>query len=262
MESQTHGARKYPNSALLGSSAALGWSTIAAELRSHGVSETPLIVPQHTEICLAIVGNKNGLVRRSGAGQRQNTVPRTGALWLSPIGIGDNEIAITAPISQTLHLYLPAALFDRLKSDFNLPTAPAHSIRYLAGISDQVIWQIGRSILPELTDETSAGRMYVETVSLALGARLLQKYCDSGACEAAERSSYTIDHNRMRRVLDYISENISDEITVESLARIAGYSAFMSPDDPQPRGSPCAESEIRSARPMDNISIDGGYRHV
>jgi hypothetical protein len=49
MEWQTHGARKYPTSALLGSSAALGWSTVAAELRSHGVSETPLIVPQHTE---------------------------------------------------------------------------------------------------------------------------------------------------------------------------------------------------------------------
>ena len=31
------------------------------------VSETPLIVPQHTEICLAIVANKNGLVRRTGA---------------------------------------------------------------------------------------------------------------------------------------------------------------------------------------------------
>ena len=67
MESQTHGARKYPTSALLGSSAALGWSTVAAELRSHGVSETPLIVPQHTEICLAIVANKNGLVRRTEA---------------------------------------------------------------------------------------------------------------------------------------------------------------------------------------------------
>ena len=210
MESQTHGARKYPASALLESSAQLGWSTIVAELRSHGVSETPVVVPQHTEICLAIVGNENGLVRRSGAGQNQNEAPRTGAIWLSPIGVGDNVVAVTAPISQTLHLYLPAALFDRLKEDFNLPTAPAHSICYLAGIRDEVILQIGRSLLAEITDETAAGRMYVETDSLA----------------PVETSSFTIDHGRIRRVLDYIEANIADEITLENLAGIAGYSAF------------------------------------
>ena len=77
-------------------------------------------------------------------------MPKTGAIWLSPAGIG-KEIAITAPIPQTMHLYLPTALFDRLKDDFNLPVAPAHSIRYAAGISDEVIDQIGRSILSELT---------------------------------------------------------------------------------------------------------------
>ena len=53
MELQTHGTKKYPTSALLRSSAGLGWSTISAELRSHGVSETPVIVPQHMELCLA-----------------------------------------------------------------------------------------------------------------------------------------------------------------------------------------------------------------
>jgi AraC family transcriptional regulator len=211
---------------LLESSAALGWSTIAAELRSHSVSETPIIVPQHTEICLAIVGNRNGLVSRSGAGQHQRTVPRTGALWLSPIGVGDNEIAITAPVLQTLHLYLPETEFDRLKDDFNLPKAPAHSIRYLAGIRDEAIWALGRSILSELTDKTSAGRVYVETASVALGARLLQKYCDSGTCASIESTSYHIDQRRIRRVLDYISANIADDITLENLAAIAGYSAF------------------------------------
>lgn len=197
MELQTHGARKYPTSTLLGSSAGLGWSTIAAELRSHGVSETPLIAPQHTELCLAIAGNENGLVRRTGAGQYQQAVPRTGTIWLSPMGISDNEVAITAPISRALHLYLPAMLFDRLKDDFNLPTAPAHSIRYLAAISDEVIWQLGRSILSELTNETAASRLYVETASLALGAKLLQKYCDSGTCVATESSAHGLDHSRL-----------------------------------------------------------------
>ena len=173
MELRTHGIRKYPpTSALLASSAGLGWSTISVELRSHGVSEAPAIVPQHVEICLVVAGNKDGLLRRTGAGFHQEATPKTGAVWLSPAGVG-KEIAITAPIPQTMHLYLSTALFDRLKDDFNLPVVPAHSIRHAFGIGDDVIDQIGRSILSELTVETAASRVYVEAASLTLAARLM-----------------------------------------------------------------------------------------
>src|SRR5260370_15183876 len=181
MELQGQGVRKYPpTSALLASSAGLGWSTISVELRSHGVSEAPAIVPQHVEICLVVAGNKDGLVRRTGAGFRQEATPKTGAIWLSPAGVG-KEIVITAPIPQTMHLYLPTTLFDRLKDDFNQPVGPAHSIRHAVGISDDVIDQIGRSMLSELVAESAASRLYLEAASLTLAARLLQKHCDSTA---------------------------------------------------------------------------------
>jgi AraC family transcriptional regulator len=226
MDSQTFGARRFPGtSALLASSSGLGWSTLSAELRSHGVSEAPTLVPQHVEIILVVAGNRDGLVRRTGPGFCQDAAPRTGAIWLSPAGIG-KAIAVTAPIPQTLHLHLSATLFDRLKDDFNLPTASAHSIRHAAGMSDDVIDQVGCSILAELTVETSASRVYVETASLMLAARLLQKHCDSGACAPLESSRHRLDPIRLRRVLDYIEENISEGITLESLAATAGYSAF------------------------------------
>jgi AraC family transcriptional regulator len=226
MDLQTHAVRKYPpTSALLASSAGLGWSTLSVELRFHGVIEAPAIVPQHVEICLVVAGNKDGLVRRTGAGFCQEAIPKTGAIWLSPAGVG-KEIVITAPIPQTMHLYLPTALFDRLKDDFNLPVAPAHSIRHAVGIGDDLIDQIGRSILSELTVETAASRVYVEAASLTLAARLLQKHCDSGACASTLSSAHTLDQIRLRRVLDYIAANIADDITLVTLAGIAGYSPF------------------------------------
>jgi len=226
MELQTHGVRKYPStSALLASSAGLGWSAISVELRSHGVCEAPAIVALDVEICLVVAGNKDGLVRRTEAGFCQEAMPKTGAIWLSPAGVG-KEIVITAPIPQTMHLYLPAALFDRLKDDFNLPVAPAHSIRHAAGIGDDVIDQIGRSILSEVTVESAASRVYVEAASLTLAARLLQKHCDSGVCPPTESSAHSLDHIRLRRVLDHIAANIEDDITLGDLAGIAGYSPF------------------------------------
>jgi AraC family transcriptional regulator len=226
MQLQTHGVRKYPpTSGLLASSAGLGWSTISVELRSHGVCEAQAIVPPHVEICLVVAGNKDGLVRRTGVGVCQEAMPKTGAIWLSPAGVG-KEIAITAPIPQTMHLYLPTALFDRLKDDFNLPVAPAHSIRLAVGIGDDVIDHIGRSILSELTVETAAGRMYVETASLMLAARLIHKYCDCGSSALTELDAHPLDHVRLRRVLDYISSNVDDDITLADLARVGGQSPF------------------------------------
>ena len=75
MALQTHGVRKYPpTSALLASSAGLGWSNISVELRSHGVVEAPAVVPQHVEICLVVAGNEDGLVRRTGAGFCQEAI--------------------------------------------------------------------------------------------------------------------------------------------------------------------------------------------
>jgi AraC family transcriptional regulator len=125
-----------------------------------------------------------------------------------------------------MHLYLPATLFDRLKDDFNLPVSPAHSICHAVGISDDIIEQIGRSILSELSAETAESRMYVETASLTLAARLLRKHCDNGVCATREPFSYAVDHGRIRRVLDYIAANIERDITLADLARIAGYSPF------------------------------------
>jgi AraC family transcriptional regulator len=185
-----------------------------------------VIVPQNMELCLAVAGNDNGLVRRTGAGQRQETIPTTGAIWLSPVGVEDNEITIAAPIPKTMHLYLPTKLFRRLSDDFNLPGAPAHSIRYVAGIRDEVIYHIGLSMLSEMTSETAAGRMFVETGSLALAAWLVHRYCDSGSCALPAPALHPLDHVRLRRVLDYISAHLADEITLADLAAIAGLSTF------------------------------------
>ena len=156
-------------------------------------------VPQHVDLILVVAGNPDGLLSRTLVGVHQEAVPRTGALWLSPAGVG-RHVALTAPIPRTLHMYLPIALFDRLKGDFNLPMAPAHSIRDAAGIRDSVINEVGRSILSELTVETSASRLYVETASMMLAARLIQKYCDSGTCTPSEYSVRAMDKIRLRRI--------------------------------------------------------------
>jgi len=88
---------------------ALAGPAISAELRSHGVSETPAIVPQNVELCLAVAGNDAGLVIRTAPDNAKRPGPSTGAIWLSPVGVGDNVIAIKRLFRRPLHLYLPRA---------------------------------------------------------------------------------------------------------------------------------------------------------
>jgi AraC family transcriptional regulator len=177
------------------------------------------------EIILILAGNPDGLVRRNIGGLIQEAVPRTGALWLSPAGVRKDS-AIIAPVPKTLHINLQRELFDRLKNDFNLSIDEAQSIRPAAGISDSVINQIGRSILTELAAESSASRVYVETAAVTLAARLVQKYSDSGEGVTAAASEHDLDESPLRRALDYIEDNLSEDLALDSLAKVTGYSVF------------------------------------
>ena len=62
MELRTHGARKYSTSDLLCSSAGLGWPTLSAELRRHGISDGGH--PQRVSQLSQSVGHQRWLLRR------------------------------------------------------------------------------------------------------------------------------------------------------------------------------------------------------
>jgi AraC family transcriptional regulator len=225
-EIETHGSKQYPTSTLLASSKGLGWSAISADLRSHVPGETQVMPREHVQLCFAVTGNENCLVTRTGAGQHQETIPLTGTAWLSPPGIGDSVLSISAPIPKGMHVYLPAMLFSRLAENFDLPKDPANSVRYVAGIRDSVINSIVLSILSEMMAKSSVGAMYVETASLMLAAHIIRAYCDNGAPRLPAPGPSELDRVRILPVLDFISAHLADKITLSELAKVAGLSTF------------------------------------
>jgi hypothetical protein len=66
---------------------------ISAELRSHSIIETPVIVLQSLELCFTVTGNDTGLARRSGVGHRQETVPIIGTTWLSLSPVSEMKLS-------------------------------------------------------------------------------------------------------------------------------------------------------------------------
>jgi AraC family transcriptional regulator len=225
MDLKTHGASKYTSSRLLGSSSGRGWRGVFAELRSHAPCDTAVVMPRQTEITLAVSGSTAGYVTRKGAGMRQQAMPVDGTLWLSPVGVDDNAINIAAPLPQTLHLFLSNEPFARLAEEYNLPRSPERAVHYAAAVQDDVIRQIGMSILGELRAPSAAGDMLVETGALMLAARLAQSHSEGYRVRADERRS-RLDPVRLRRTLDYIDAHLDDDISVDVLARQCYLSAY------------------------------------
>lgn len=226
MELHTHGPRKYPRSALLGSSAQRGWRGIFAELRSHAPGcDTPAVTPSRVEITIPIAGSCHGRVTRRAGDMRQSAVAADGAIWLSPAGVGDSEIRIEAPLPRVLHLFLAPEPFARLALEHDLPGASDRHVHWAAGVRDDLVLQVGRTILDELTHESGAGAMLVETGAMMLAARLAQCHSTGGRARAEERR-VRLDGARLRRTLDYIDAHLDDDLSVDALARECCLSAY------------------------------------
>src|SRR5207247_6014998 len=133
---------------------------------------------------------------------------------------------IRSPKLQVIHLCIPNVVFARLTDDYNLPAAPERSIRYSCGVHDEVINQIGLSVLSEMMSPTAAGRMLVETSSLLLAARLAHSHSETELIRSPIGSGHGLDGGRLRRVLAYIQEHLVEDITVADLANVACLSIF------------------------------------
>jgi AraC family transcriptional regulator len=227
MQTQKQGKLKYPSSRLLKSSDDLGWPTLSAELHSHSRYEGPgAAAPTDAEVGVVVRGSDEGLLTYKFAGSWQSTRPTTGSIHLRPIGRTCDEAHIGSANVQVLHLYVSTGVFTGLMDDYNLPAVPGRSIRYACGVQDEVINQIGLSVLSEMMCPTAAGRMLVETSSLLLAARLEHTHSETGLIRLPIPSRHGLDDGRLRRVLTYIEEHLAEDISVADLANVACLSIF------------------------------------
>jgi AraC family transcriptional regulator len=220
-----HGAQKFPRAGVLATSAGRGWNGIAAELRSHPAGDLPSIVPTQMEITLALRGGDGAVVSRKGAGQRQCSPVERDAIWLCPVGVGEDEIHISAPLDEILHIYLPSDRFVALSELYGDGGIRADAIRYLAGLRDPLIRQLGYAIHEELERETSAGRMLVEAAALALTARVVQAYSHDRTEKPLPQAGNGCSP-RIRRVIGFIRDNIERDLSLRELADVACLSPF------------------------------------
>jgi AraC family transcriptional regulator len=212
---------------LRSSSSESGWSTLLAEVRSyHRGGGRPGQVAQQPEIFIALEGSGKGISGHRVGGNWCTARLRSGLIWLKPTGGKYDETYITQKAVRVLKLDLARSLFTQLSESYGLPTALDRSIRYEGGMQDDIINQIGLSVLSEMMNPTAAGQMLVETSSLLLAAKLVTAHLDSGHARFSKEPPRRLDARRLRRVLDYVEDHLFDDIAVADLASVASLSVF------------------------------------
>ncbi|CAN5277741.1 hypothetical protein BH11PSE4_BH11PSE4_16780 [soil metagenome] len=215
-----HGAEKYVTGQLLDGSKGRKWPHLLAERWSHRAGDLPSVLPRDTEIAMFLRGHS--VVDRRGGGVRQRTVGRRGTIWLCPAGIREEYINVSEPIEDCLHIYLPAQPFaDTMLQDLDIDPARM-TLRYESVARDPFIEQIAERILLELTMETSAGPLLIESLSTALSAHLVHTYSATAIpLKPPANSNRPLDPRRMERVMDFVEAHITDEFAVSDMARTA-----------------------------------------
>jgi AraC family transcriptional regulator len=223
MQTQRQEDRRYET---LKSSSELGWSTLLAELRSYFRGEGIGPVAPRAQIMIALGASDKGIAGHRVGGDWSTTKLRPGLIWLKPTGGKYDGAYVTSKTVRVLNLHLASSVFAQLSDDYGLPTALDRSIRYEHGVQDEVINQIGLSVLSEMMCPAAAGRMLVETASLLLAARLVHAYLGAGTVRLPIESRHGLDDRRLMRVLDYVEEHLFEDIAVADLANVACLSLF------------------------------------
>lgn len=199
------------------SSLELGWQGLTANLDHFNPFCTDLLCYSEHHICINI--GKSAVLSHDGDSRRfQGPICRSSFL-IMPAGV---------PFKWNLET--PArALSIRLKPEFVAGIAVREGMNpdrvellYRVPVHDQGITHIGYLLRKELTSKIKMGKLYAETQAIALALTLLHRYSNRSLPESNRHER--LPANAIRRVKDYIHDNLDQNISHIDLAEIAGMS--------------------------------------
>ncbi len=224
MQLQEQGAAKYGANDLLASSAEVGWRGMAAEHRHHPKGEVASFQPQNLEIVIATGCHRDCVASRTGDRIRQHTRVEPGTIWFCPVGVQEEDIVLSE-WHEALHLYLPTARFAELSRDRGGAACRPEAVPYLGGFFDERIRRIGRGLLAHLEAPDAAGSLLIDTLALELTACVVDAYSADERREGGE-TRHRLEGKRLRRVLDYMTAHLEEDVGLAALAGEACLSPF------------------------------------
>ncbi len=92
------------------------------------------------------------------------------------------------------------------------------------GVRDPQILHIGLALKAEIEAGCLSGRLYGESLGLALAAHLLK--CYSTSKKGIQEPTGELSNSQLQQVIDYINDNLAAKLTLEEIATVVGMSPY------------------------------------
>jgi AraC family transcriptional regulator len=198
------------------SSAAVRWSSVVVE----DYSIPACVIPRHEHIenflHVVLRGSVKYEVLTRGKRLRFNAGP--GTTFILPRGTVD-ELRWRGPthrIAVAIHSSLLVSALDESAHESDIELTEQWNV------TDQNIMAVLLAMTTDLNQGSPAGRLYGESLANALAVYLLNRYTVRRYAPVAYRGG--LPGYRLKRVLDYIGDNIADDLSLSELAAVAGMS--------------------------------------
>src|SRR5215470_1324217 len=120
-----------------------------------------------------------------------------------------------------LYMSLSPQLLNMAAESFDLDPAQVE-IRNRFQVRDSQLENIGWVLKAEMESGYPSGRLYIESLAVAVAARLVS--CHSSRSQEPARLSGQLSDRRLRQVLAYIESNLGQDISLGDIAGVAGLS--------------------------------------
>nr|WP_274705468.1 AraC family transcriptional regulator [Sphingomonas sp. H160509] len=100
-------------------------------------------------------------------------------------------------------------------------------MRYECQVTDPLVHKVTQQVIEELCCETSSGGLRIDALAFELIANLAHSHVEIAPLrQPIARAKGLLDDRRLKRVLEYVEENLENDISVSDLAEAACFSLF------------------------------------
>jgi AraC family transcriptional regulator len=209
---QTHGIVTLPSSYVRASSADLGWTSLLISAQHEEPFEAE-VEPVRDHLIVLHLG---GPVRVNGSVDTKSVrklVP-PGGIFLWPAGSGFH-VGLEEAVD-TLHLYIRSSVVEEVADSLGYTGNNAARLLPRLCETDHLLEQLALEVRRAANSVTSPS-LYVDHLALAIAARLVHHNAAGPPVEGALRSR-GLTSSQLRRVEEYIEENLGNTIQLQELS--------------------------------------------
>ena len=203
--------------AVVASTTAAGWDRVHGLILEGPIEELFDLSAPFTILIFVLKGSAQLDWRRGGRYSRLGIRP--GDVLIAPRGDG-NRVRADRPI-EILGSFIDRARLADLAAQEWPQDGPEFEIVEGLNRDDEELWNLGQRLADQIRSPVPGSRPYAEALQTQIAVHLLRHY--SSLAPPEEMAMGVVDH-RLGAVIEYIRQNLCDDVSLETLAGIAGLS--------------------------------------